>query len=187
MKSLLLIFASCFIWTSPDPPTVNNIIQDVPDELIQQTLLLPRFVEYTVETAPEGMPESYLALNNREAKRCNETTLELAGRSYPFKVKLIDFSEIESYKEQGYRYFLDMVLMPKQMLEAKKEVMIPSYVKYKSPQHMFTNTYVQFHYYFYIRDLETQDAYVGTKLKGNEEAFVSMNKFFKQLTKDLVQ
>ncbi|MEM6348134.1 MAG: hypothetical protein AAF927_29910 [Bacteroidota bacterium] len=185
MKSLLLILASYCFLTSPDTPTVNNIIKEVPDELINTTLLLPRFVEYTKESAPEGMPESYIKVNNREAKRCNETMLEMAKKNYPFKVKLVDFSEIEEYRKQGYRYYLDMVLMPKQMEEPKKEVMVPSFVKYKSPQHMFTNVYVQFHYYYYIRDLETNDAYITTRLKGNEEAFVGINKFFKQLTKDL--
>ncbi|MEL7340393.1 MAG: hypothetical protein AAGM67_07910 [Bacteroidota bacterium] len=184
MKSLLLLFATCCLLAT-DTPTVNEIYQQTPEALISETLLLPRFKEYTRETAPEGMPDSYLALNNREAKRCNKDLLDMAKRNYPFKVKLVDFAEIEEYKAQGYRYYLDMVLMPKQMEEAKKEVMVPSYVKYAAPQNMFTNVYVQFHYYYYIRDLETNDAYMSTRLKGYEEAFVGISKFFKQMTKDL--
>ncbi len=184
---LLASFALGSAMTSPSTPVVNHIIQDVPDDLNIQTLLLPRFDEYTAENAPKGMPQAVLEVNNREAKRCNQSMLEIAEKRYPFKVELVSLSEVEAYREKGYRYFMDMVLMPKQMEEVKREVLTPSFQKYPTTNRMFTNDYVQVHYYFYIRDLETHDVYVTSRLKGNLEAFDGITAFLKQVSKDMLE
>lgn len=169
----------------PTDPVVNEIIPDIPDDLMHHTLLLPKFDEYTAETAPKGMPKAVLQVNNREAKRCNQIMLETAKKRYPFKVKLVSLSEVETLQTEGYRYFMDMALMPKQMTEFKREVLIPSYQKYPATNSMFTNDYVMVHYYFYIRDLETDDVYATTRLRGNLEVFEGIGKFLKQVSKDL--
>jgi hypothetical protein len=79
-----------------------------------------------------------------------------------------------------------MALMPKQMKYPKKEAMVPTYEKYKSVNSMFNNRYSQFVYYFYIRLLETNDAYITTKFRGNIEAY-QRAKFLKQVSSDLVE
>ncbi|RMG69425.1 MAG: hypothetical protein D6722_10380 [Bacteroidetes bacterium] len=105
-------------------------------------------------------------------------------KAYPYPYKLVSLSQVEAMKAAGYRYYLDMVLMPKQMDQPKREAMVPSYEKYETANKMYKNRYTQFHYYFYIRDLETDDAYMGTRLRGHFETYPAIQRFCKQVSKD---
>lgn len=188
-KLLSLLISFCFLplLGLAQGPVVNRIIEGVPEDLHQETLLLPEFETFTKETAPKGMPASLIAFNNQEAQRCNQTMTQTATRKYPFKVELVSLQEVESFAQKGYRYYLDMTLMPKDLHEVKREVLTPSYRRYRAANNMFTNDYTQLHYYFYIRDLKTNDVYVTTRLRGNYDAFGGISKFLKQVSKDLTE
>ena len=44
--------------------------------------------------------------------------------------------------------------------------------QFDTANRMYRNRYTQFHYYFYIRDLETNDVYFGTKLQSHFEIYL---------------
>jgi hypothetical protein len=79
---------------------------------------------------------------------------------------------------------MDLVWMPKQMKEPKREAMIPAFERFESANSMFSNRNAQFHYYFYIRDLETNDVYITSRFQGNADAYAGMKKFLMQVSKD---
>ncbi|MCI4668170.1 MAG: hypothetical protein MRZ79_08535 [Bacteroidia bacterium] len=171
---------------SQSKPTVTKVIQGVPSDLSLETLLIPRYDFWDPEDAPKGAPPSVVVRYNREAKKANTTIDGIAQKYYSTKYKMADIKEVEAMKAQGYKYFMDMVLMPKGMREAEPRAMVPSFIKFGETYKMFNNRYTQFNYYFYIRDLETNEAYVTTRLKGNFDVYTSMRIFFKQVSKDML-
>lgn len=181
---LLYCFALIGLQLSAQKTTVNKIYEGVPEDLSKQKLLVPRYDFMDMENLPDGAPPNIAVRFNKEAKKGNTTIAELAEKNYAFKYKLTSVSEVEELKEQGYKYYMDMVLMPKGMKEPEKRAMVPSYDKYGAAHKMFNNRYTQFHYYFYIRDLETNDAYVTSKMKGNWDVYNCMRLFFRQVSKD---
>ncbi|MEO0895539.1 MAG: hypothetical protein AAFY71_03895 [Bacteroidota bacterium] len=164
--------------------TVNKVIQGVPEDLSTATLIVPRYDFMDIENLPDGAPPSLAVRFNKEAKKANTTIAGVADKNYALKYKLASVSEVEAMKEEGYKYYMDMVLMPKGMKEPEKRAMVPSYDKYGAAHKMFNNRYTQFHYYFYIRDLETNDAYITSKMKGNWDVYNCMRLFFKQVSRD---
>ncbi|MEM6766509.1 MAG: hypothetical protein AAF655_16360 [Bacteroidota bacterium] len=163
---------------------MEQIYEGVPDDISEETLLIPRFDFLDPEEAMEGEKRKFVIAVNKQAKIGNTTINDIALKSYPFTYQLITLQEVEGMVAKGYKYFMDMVLMPKQMSHAQREAMIPSYIKYKSANKMFTNRYTQFRYYFYIRDLTTHDAYITTKLKGYPEVYPGMKGFLKRIGAD---
>lgn len=166
--------------------TVTKVIKGVPKNLSTETLLVPRYDLWDPEDAPAGAPPSIVVRYNREAKKANTTIASIAQKHLSAKYKMADISEVEALKEEGYRYFMDMVLMPKGMKEPETRAMVPSYVKFGETYKMFKNRYTQFNYYFYIRDLETNEAYITTKFRGNFDVYTSMKLFFKHVSKDML-
>ena len=163
---------------------VNKVIKGVPADLNEQTLLIPRFEFLDVENAAPGERREFIVRYNKVAKKSNTSLNEAVMKNYPFEYKLVDLQQVPSMKEEGFRYFVDMVLMPKQMTEVKEEAMIPAYEKYESASKMYRNRNTMWHYYFYIRDLETNDAYVTSKLSGNWDVYRGIGKFMRQVKKD---
>jgi hypothetical protein len=62
--------------------------------------------------------------------------------------------------------------------------MVSAYRKHQTANSMFTNYSAQFHYYFYIRNLQTDDAYISTDFKGKFLAYEAMEYFFDQVRQD---
>lgn len=193
MKLIFALFGlpALFAWTPldnefifTDQLPVNEIFESVPQDLDQSVLLIPRYDFVGIEDLPEGAPFSVAKQINSAAKKGNTTINEMAIKGYKFDYKLVSMSDIDSLKAQGYTYYLDMVLMPKQMKYPEAKAMVPTWEKYGTTNRMFRNRYTQFQFYFYIRDLRSNDAYITTRFRGTSEVYVGMKKFFQQASKD---
>ena len=167
-----------------EAPHVNRVITGVPDDLDRQTLLVARYDLADMEEVMPPKRREYLLSVNKAAKIGNTTINDIFKAQYPFEYKLVGLQQVQVYKAEGYRYFMDLVWMPKQMKEPKKEAMKPAYERFESANRMFSNRNAQFHYYFYIRDLETGDAYITSRFQGNADAYNGMKKFVAQIRKD---
>ncbi|MDX2247698.1 MAG: hypothetical protein SF052_13015 [Bacteroidia bacterium] len=180
-----LLFPSLLTAQPDSIRTVNDIFSDSPKELKEKVLLIPRFDLMDPEEGVTGNRRTFIIEANKAAKRANSSLKETIDKSYSFEYKLVSLSEVESLKEEGYRYYMDMVLMPKQMETPKKEAMRPSFVRHSTANKMYQNNNLQFHYYFYVRDLETDDAYISSRLKGNADVYIGMKKFLSQVVSDI--
>ena len=164
---------------------VNKVIEGVPEDLEESTLLIPRYDLFDMDEAI-GKRRDFVINYNKAAKRNNTTINDMVKKSYPFEYKLVGLKDVEGYQqEETYRYYMDMVLMPKQMTQVKKEAMVPSFIKFNNLNKMLSNRNSQFRYYWYIRDLKTDDAYITTRLQGQKEEYAGMGKFLKIVTKDV--
>ncbi|MBX7242314.1 MAG: hypothetical protein K1X92_11245 [Bacteroidia bacterium] len=157
---------------------VKSLYTSIPKDLKTSVLLVPQY-----DIVPGDVPNA--ALINRSAKEGNAEIIRILKKSYSGKYKTVSLKEVEKKKQEGNRYFMDMVVMPKQMKEPKKEAMISSYRKFKTANAMFANYDAQFHYYFYIRDLKTDDAYLTEKFHGRFQAYQSMEEFLKRVNTEL--
>lgn len=106
-------------------------------------------------------------------------------KAYPYEYKLISLSEINYYRAEGYKYFLDMALMPKQMKQPKPEALVPAYDKWRTANKMYNNRNSMWHHYFYIRDIQENDAYITQKFKGSGEVYKGIGSTLRQCKKDL--
>jgi len=188
---VLLISAVSFFTTGPEAISqqipVNKIIPDTPKDLFSDTLLIPRFDFMDVEDGAVGRRREFVVSMNRRAKESNTTLNKAIYKAYPYEYKLISLSEINYYKAKGYKYFLDMALMPKQMKQPKPEALVPAYEKYKTANKMYNNRNRMWHHYFYIRDIQTDDAYITKNFKGNPEVYPGISRLLKQSQKDIEQ
>jgi hypothetical protein len=189
--SLMLVFS--LAWAQDDEEeqepegeriTVNTIITDAPDDLAKDTLLVPRFDLMMPEVGATGERRKFIASVNSYARKSNSYLKEILDKNYPYPYRLVGLSEVDSLKDAGKRYFLDLVLMPKQMERVKKEAMVSAYRKYRTANKMYNNRDPQFHYYFYIRNLQTDDAYVNSRLRGNLEVYPAVKATLVQAVKD---
>lgn len=164
---------------------VNKIIPDTPSDLLQDTLLIPRFDFMDIEDGAVGRRRKFIVDMNRRAKESNTTLDKTIRKAYKFEYKLISLSEIGYYKKKGYKYFLDMVVMPKQMKQPKPEALVPAYDKYRTANKMYNNRNTMWHHYFYIRDIQENDAYITKRFKGGAEVYRGIASTLKQFQKDL--
>lgn len=193
MFFLKILLTAC-IWigtphmgeVSSDIP-VNKIIPNTPEDLDTETLLIPRFDFMDVEDGAVGKRRQFVVQMNRRAKEANTTLNETIVKAYPYKYKLVSLGDIDRLKAEGYRYFLDMAMMPKQMKQPKPEALIPAYEKFRTANKMYNNRNRMWHHYFYIRDLKENDAYITQKFKGNAEVYRGISQVLKQFEKDLTE
>ncbi|MEM7655725.1 MAG: hypothetical protein AAF399_06310 [Bacteroidota bacterium] len=164
---------------------VRKILFNAPEDLPQDTLLIARFDMLDPEDGARGPKRDYIVQVNRAAKKGNTTLNEQVLKAYPFPYKLISLSEVEWYREQGYRYFMDMSLMPKQLRQPKPEALVPCWFKFESANKMYNNRNAMWHYYFYIRDLQSGDAYMTSNMRGQGEVYVGIRKFLNQVRRDV--
>ncbi|MEM7373941.1 MAG: hypothetical protein AAF587_35295 [Bacteroidota bacterium] len=168
-----------------DERPVNDIIFNVPQELANDTLLIPRYDFLDPEDGAVGARREFVVNVNKQAKKGNTTINEIALKSYPYPYKLISLSEVAWYRDNGYKYFMDMALMPKQMRQPEPKALIPAFEKFSTANKMFRNRNSMWHFYFYIRDLSTDDAYMTSKLKGSFEVYRCMKSFLGRVSGDL--
>ncbi len=157
---------------------IKDIFKSVPQDLKPSILLVPKY-----DIVPSDIPNA--SRINRSVKEGNAEILRIVKKSYSGKYKMVSLKEVGEMKASGSRYFLDMVVMPKQRKEPKKEAMIATYQKFKTANEMFANYDVQFHYYFYIRDLQTEDAYITKKFHGRFLAYEALEEFLKQANREM--
>lgn len=191
MKELLIFFMfNCPFFTNYQFFTYinqkeNRIYYEAPKDLLKQVLLIPAFDELTAHIGDSPQRRAYVERVNKAAVEANATLRQVVEKNYPYRYKLISLSEVAQFRADKYRYFLDLVIMPKQMDYLKAEALVPSYEKYQTANKMYRNNNLQFHYYFYVRDLQKDDIYASSKLKGNAEVYKGIGKFLTHLLKDL--
>lgn len=167
---------NCLVTSFP----VNKVIAASPSDLLKQTLLIPQFDAVASDTKDA-------ATLNEEIKAKNAEIVRIVKKNYGGKFKLVSIKQIESLKKQGYRYYLDVVIMPRQMHEANKEIMVSSYRKFKSLNAVLTNRNTQFNYYFYIRDLHSDDVYLSADFRGKFNEHDAMQTFLEQVTDESIK
>lgn len=165
--------------------TVAAVVADAPEDLPRHTLLVPRYDLLDPEPGATGDKRKFIATVNKNAMTGNRFIKDLVAKNYPHPFRLVSLSEVDSLRAAGERYFLDMVLMPKQMREAEPQAMIASFRRFRSTNRMFVNRNAQFHFYFYIRDLQSETAYVGTRFRGHLEAYNAMQLCLRHIADDL--
>jgi hypothetical protein len=191
MKFFLLLFGfllpSCLLLAQEDSVrfTVSAVRTEAPRDLPQHTLLVPRYDLLDPEPGATGDKRKFIATVNKNAMTGNRFIKDLVAKHYPHPFRLVSLGEVDSLRAAGERYFLDMVLMPKQMREAEPKAMIASFRKFRSANRMFVNRNAQFHFYFYIRDLQSETAYVGSRFRGHLEAYNAMQLCLKRMAEDL--
>lgn len=159
---------------------VKEIVKGVPNDLKQSELLVPQY-----DLVPSNVPNAQSI--NRSVKEGNEEIQRILRKHYDGKYKMVSLKEVESMKAKGYKYLMDLVVMPKQFKEPKKEAMVSVIRKFKTANAMFANYDAQYHYYFYIRDLTTDNAYITQKFHGRFMAYDSMDEFFTQVSKEMAK
>ena len=191
MKLLYILLAGLLGMQAPSTETpsqqipVNRIIPDTPEDLDKNVLLIPRFDFMDAEDGAVGQRRKFIVSMNRRAKEANTTLNKTIMKAYPYEYKLISLSEINYYKAEGYKYFLDMALMPKQMKQPKPEALVPAYDKWRTANKMYNNRNSMWHHYFYIRDIQENDAYITQKFKGSGEVYKGIGSTLRQFKKDL--
>lgn len=195
MKRKLLTFGfllSCFsaIFAQGKPP-IAEIFRTVPADLGKENKLLVAIFEDR-ELSP--MEQRALARDKQFAKQVEELKRMVAERNeelvkilkkYNTPYQLVKMHDIDSLKTAGYKYYLDMSVMPKQFKDPKKEAMFASYTRFDNANEMYANYNVQFHYYFYIRNIQNDDVYLTSEFKGYEQGFVSLEKFLDKVKKEM--
>ncbi|MEL6252700.1 MAG: hypothetical protein AAFR87_11865 [Bacteroidota bacterium] len=191
MKLIYILLASFFCLQAPSTETsvqqtpVNRIIPNTPEDLDKNVLLIPRFDFMDAEDGAVGQRRKFIVSMNRRAKEANTTLNKTIMKAYPYEYKLISLSEINYYRAEGYKYFLDMALMPKQMKQPKPEALVPAYDKWRTANKMYNNRNSMWHHYFYIRDIQENDAYITQKFKGSGEVYKGIGSTLRQCKKDL--
>ncbi|RMG27577.1 MAG: hypothetical protein D6730_06915 [Bacteroidetes bacterium] len=164
--------------------TVNEVFYRAPDDLSSQVLLVPAFDVLEMQENDPPDRKAYVEKVNQAAIEANEALRQVIAKAYPYRFQLIGLGEVAAYKEKGYKYFLDLVIMPKQMERVKQAAMVPAYKKFTTANRMYRNGNYQFHYYFYIRDIQKDNAYVGKKLKGDPEVYRGISRFLRNIAKE---
>lgn len=161
--------------------TVSAVKAMFPSDLTHDTLLIPIF-----EEVPEvGLPKrerQKMAKVNKLCREHNKTIQKIVAQKYDFPVKLVPLASFSQHKERGHYYALDYVAMPKFWPTYKQEAMWPSYRIYDHTREMYRITNYQFYYYFYIRDLSTDVAYVPKKPHGTPDVYNGMGWLLKKVS-----
>ncbi len=172
------------LFSLPSQLPVNDIYEGIPPDLFAHQLMIPQFDLLVPEGAITPGERRHIMNVNRQVREGNTILNKILSKDYKKPSLLVSLDQIDSLQSVGHKYFLDMVLMPKQMHYPKKAAMIPSFIKFETANHMYNNTYSQFHYYFYIRDLQTGNAYITTRFRGNADVYKCISVFLKQVIKD---
>ncbi len=184
MRWTLLFACCCLPWLSWGQLPVSEVHATLPADLSVSHLLVPAFDLLDPELETDPQQQALVHRINARAHEANETLRKVVEKHYPHVFRLVPLDQVPALKDSGYRYFLDVALMPKQMKSPKLETLIPAYERYPSASHLFTNRNVMFHYYFYLRDLRSEEAYLTSRFRGYSEVYHSMKRFFQQVEKE---
>ncbi len=164
-------------------PPIAAIFDSIPSDMGKNNKLLVAIFE---DKELNPMEQRALKRDKQFAKQVADLKRLVAERNaelvrilkkYNTPYQLVKMHDIDSLKAAGHKYYLDMSVMPKQFKEPKKEAMFPSYNRFDNANEMYANYNVQFHYYFYIRNIQNDDVYLTQNFKGYEQGFVSLEKF----------
>lgn len=160
---------------------VEKIRPNVPGELVNDTLIVAAFDLVEPEPGMAGPRRQQMIRINKAAKEANQTLFKFMTKHYPYPFKLVPLKYIPGFKADGYKWFLDMVVMPKQMKAPEPMALIPAYERHRSANRMYNHRNAMWHYYFYVRDLQNDDAYISRKFKGKGVMYDALKHYLRQI------
>lgn len=177
---------------APEPPagpaiTVKKVHVGMPKDLFSQPLLFPMY-----EYIDESQFSNPTQLKQIESMNSRMTSENKALRGYytnykgPYEVIL--FEDYEKYYQKGHKYVLDFVWMPKQMEEYEEKAMEPFFTRAGNLNEALVENRPQFWTYFYIRDLQTDEAYIlRDEVKGYKpfEFYKGIEEFLKKVSQEV--
>lgn len=165
-------------------PGVSDVLFEFPESLKTDTLLVPAYETF----ATRGLTGKTLKQTqkvNALSKEHNDTQEKLLRKFYPFPWKLVPLAEVASYRDKGHYFYLDYVPMPRHWRRPNTEAMVAMYKRYDRTIEIYRITNYQFWYYFYIRDLTTDVAYMTNPPHGNADVYAGMTWLWKKIAKAL--
>jgi hypothetical protein len=188
MLILLGLFQATF---AQESKPFRTILWETPADLSTQTLLVPMYENRVLDEGEQSLYKedkqfrAQVLRFNELVKEQNQNISTELEKSYKGKYKLVKLSEVDSLSKKGYKYYLDLIIMPKQFHEPEQKALVASYRAHETGSTMFNNYDAQFNYYFYIRNIQTDDVYLSKEFKGNFFLYDAMSDFLKRVRKEL--
>lgn len=187
----MLLSFSQFTFAQEEEPLFRNILWETPADLASQTLLVPMYENRVLDEGEQSLYKedkqfrAQVLRFNELVKEQNKNISTELEKSYKGKFQLVKLREVDSLAKKGYKYYLDLIIMPKQFHEPEKKALKASYRAHETGSTMFNNYDAQFNYYFYIRNIQTNDVYLSKEFKGNFFLYDAMSDFLKRVRKEL--
>lgn len=196
MKKSHLLFCLLLIATqlifAQEEAVFRKILKETPADLASQTLIVPMFEDRILDEGEQSLYKTDKGFRaqvqrfNELVKEQNKFITTEINKSYKGgKYMQAKLRDVDSLAKKGYKYYLDLIIMPKQFHEPEKQALAPSYRLHQTANTMFNNYNEQFHYYFYIRDIQTHDIYLSKEFKGNVFMYDAMSDFLKRVKKEM--
>ena len=155
-----------------------------PVELKTDTLLIPAY-DLIAAGSAKGKKLKQIKRVNSLVREHNGEQRKILEKYYPYPWKLVSLWEVSIYRQKGHYYFLDHAVMPRHWPVPNPYAMAPTYRRYKSTNEIYRITDFQFHYYFYIRDLQTDKAFMTDPPHGQADVYAGITWLLKKVTRKL--
>ncbi|MFK7971215.1 MAG: hypothetical protein AB8F95_12650 [Bacteroidia bacterium] len=163
-------------------PGVSEVHYDFPSALMHDTLIIPAYETFSTKGLT-GKDLQKTKRINALSKEHNETQRKLLVKYYPFPWKMVPLALVEAHKNRGHYYYLDYVPMPRHWRVPNPEAMVAMFLRYDRTLQIYRISNFQFWYYFYIRDLSTDQAYMSNPPHGHADVYTGMKWLWKHVAK----
>lgn len=186
-----MFFAQFIVAQEKEEKPFRKMLWETPADLDNQTLLVAMYENKILDEGEQSLYKTDRQFRaqverfNGLVKEQNQNISKELEKSYKGKYMLVKLKEVDSLSKKGYKYFLDLIVMPKQFNEPEQKALIASYKVHETGSTMFNNYDAQFNYYFYLRDIQTNDVYLSKQFKGNFFLYDAMSDFLKRVRKEL--
>lgn len=181
---LPLIILSFVFGLSGQQPGVTSVSWEFPEALRTDTLIIPMYEVFSTRGL-SGKKLKQAQRVNSLSKEHNETMIKLLDKYYPYPWKLVPLAYVRDYTTDGHYYYLDYVPMPRHWRVPNPDAMVSMHLRYKRTLEIYRIHDYQFWYYFYIRDLSTDEAYMSNPPHGHADVYKGMTWLWKHIAKEL--
>lgn len=164
--------------------TVNEIIEMLPPDLLTSELLLPYYEEVDVSQIEDPAQRKAIENYNKQVASRNKEYKNVVLVNYKAPKRLVTCGEYAEYYKMGHRYALDFVFMPKKLNYPNRQALVPFFLRVNNLGLAFNNRNTQFYIYYFIRDLQTDNIYIGRHFRGYKEVYGGMMSFFKAIQEE---
>lgn len=164
--------------------TVNEIIEMLPADLLTTELLLPYYEEVDVSKIEDPAQRKAIETYNKQVASRNKEYKNVVLSNYKAPKSLVICSEYTEYFKRGHKYALDFVFMPKKLNYPNRQALVPFFLRVNNLGLAFNNRNTQFYIYYFIRDLQTDNIYIGRHFRGYKEVYGGMMSFFKAIQEE---
>ena len=165
-------------------PGVSSVSWEFPEALKTDTLIVPKFETFATKGL-KGKELKHVQKVNALSLEHNETLRDLLDKHYPFPWKLVPLADVKHYTQNGHYYYLDYVPMPRHWRRPNPEAMVSMHLRYERTVEIYRIHNYQFWYYFYIRDLTTDAAFMSNPPHGSADVYKGMTWLWKRIAKEL--